>query len=302
MATIREYFDVDFNYAVRVKTRIAEFGAAAEIAILYDFNAQCAFISSYLAGDQHTLPEFCRLLEALQPGKSQVVLDGHVNLPSARLFPGRLEVKNGNPFELKVKFHGDPEWISISEMPASTRVFLYSESRLSEPEILELKQVGRTFNQRVQFRSADHARARSLYEAALAFISHDSRDKDQVARKIAISLQGKLCPVWYDEFSLEVGANLRDSIETGLKKCKKCILILSPNFFSNAGWTKREFDSIFTREILEQTQLVLPVWYGVTKKAVYDYSPSLLNVKGLDWNQLGEEEVCRLLYRAILNE
>jgi len=78
-------------------------------------------------------------------------------------------------------------------------------------------------------------------------------------------------------------------------------LILSPNFFSNGGWTKKEFDSIFTREVLEEQQLVLPIWYGVTKQSVYDYCPSLLNVKGVDWNQLGEDEVCRQLCRAILD-
>ena len=105
--------------------------------------------------------------------------------------------------------------------------------------------------------------------------------------------------VWYDEFSLKVGDNLRDSIEKGLKECRKCVLVLSPNFFSNRGWTKREFDSVFTREVLEQKGLVLPVWYSVGKQDVYEYSPSLLNVKGLDWKQLGEDEVCRRLYIAI---
>jgi hypothetical protein len=75
---------------------------------------------------------------------------------------------------------------------------------------------------------------------------------------------------------------------------------LSENFFSNNGWTKKEFDSIFTREILEQKQLVLPVWYKVTKEMVYEYSPSLLNVKGLDWDMMGEEEVCKQLAGALL--
>jgi hypothetical protein len=108
-----------------------------------------------------------------------------------------------------------------------------------------------------------------------------------------------MCPVWYDEFSLRVGDNLRDSIEKGLKECKKCILILSPNFLSNRGWTKREFDSVFTREVLEERHVVLPVWHGVGMQDVYDYSPSLLNVKALDWAQLDEEEACRRLCQAI---
>jgi hypothetical protein len=100
-------------------------------------------------------------------------------------------------------------------------------------------------------------------------------------------------------FSLQLGANLRESIERGLKECKRCVLTLSPHFISNRGWGKREFESIFTREILEDKALVLPIWYGVTKNQVYQYSPSLLNVKGIDWNALGEEEVCRQIYVAV---
>ena len=76
------------------------------------------------------------------------------------------------------------------------------------------------------------------------------------------------------------------------------MLVLSPNFLTNGGWTKKEFDSIFTREILEAQQLVLPVWHGVRKEQVYEYSPSLLNVKGISW-EIGSDEVCRRLYVAI---
>jgi hypothetical protein len=109
----------------------------------------------------------------------------------------------------------------------------------------------------------------------MAFISHDSRDKETTARPLAVSLSQTLCPVWYDEFSLNVGDSLREKIEKGLKECKRCILILTPNFLSNTGWTKKEFDSIFTRELLENENLVLPIWSGVTAKDVFEYSPAL---------------------------
>jgi hypothetical protein len=300
MATLREYFDNDFNYAARVFVRLSA-DPDIEAAILYDFSSFIAFFACYVRGADHALDFFLGLVEALQPGKSQASLNEKVVLPSTRHFPGVLQVRNVHPFEMLAQFHGDPDWTSSKEITASTRLFVYSETQLGGPELAQLKRRAADMGLRLQFRSMDHAEARSKYETPLAFISHDSRDKLDVARKIATKLQGLMCPVWYDEFSLTVGANLRDSIEGGLKKCKKCVLVLSPNFFSNCGWTKREFDSIFTREILEQRQLVLPVWYGVTKEAVYQYSPSLLNVKGLDWDQLGEDEVCRQLCQAILN-
>lgn len=49
---------------------------------------------------------------------------------------------------------------------------------------------------------------------------------------------------------------------------------------------------------MEQSDLVLQVWAGVTKKEVYDYSPSLADRLGADWN-LGVDEVVRRLFLAL---
>src|ERR1700687_3257968 len=178
MATLREYFDADFSYATRVHVRLPNYGPNPEVVLLYDFSAYTAFLACYWAGDQHNLADFLRLLESLRPGVSQIVLDGKVTLPSARAFPGQLAVENRNPFVLRAKFHGDPEWMSSDEIPTSTRIFIYAESRLSESKIVQLKQKGGALGQRVQFRSIEHAEARSRSESPLAFISHDSRDKE----------------------------------------------------------------------------------------------------------------------------
>ena len=89
-------------------------------------------------------------------------------------------------------------------------------------------------------------------------------------------------------------------MKKGIKGCKKCLLILSPNFLSNKGWTKREFDLIFTREILEESNIVLPVWHEISSKEIYEYSPSLADKVGIRWD-LDLEEVCRKLYKAIMN-
>ena len=173
MATLREYFDTDFAYAARVHVRLPASGADTEVAVLYDFSAYTAFLACYVSGDQHNLQSFLQLVEALRPGIA-VVLDGKVTLSSARTFPGLLQVRNTNPFVLRARFHGNPEWMSTDEIPTSTRIFIYSESRLTDSEILQLQQKGRDLAQSVQFRSVDHAEARSQSESPLAFISHDS--------------------------------------------------------------------------------------------------------------------------------
>ena len=83
-----------------------------------------------------------------------------------------------------------------------------------------------------------------------------------------------------------------------MKECKKCVLVLSPNFLGNGGWSKTEFDSVFTRQILEGSDVVLPVWCGITKQQVYEYSPSLLDRVAVHWDE-GIEQVLQKLHRAI---
>ena len=106
-----------------------------------------------------------------------------------------------------------------------------------------------------------------------------------------------MCPVWYDEYSLEVGDSLRANIEKGLKETTKCVIVLSPHFLSNDGWGKAEFDSIFTREILEEN-VMLPVWHNVNVQDVYEYCPRLADKVGLN-SDVGPKELARKLVNAV---
>jgi hypothetical protein len=112
-------------------------------------------------------------------------------------------------------------------------------------------------------------------------------------------LQERDCPVWYDDFSLRVGDSLRESIERGLKETRKCILILTPNFLRNEGWTKREFNSVFTRELVDNAKVILPVWHKVTQQEVFDYSPSLADKKALIWSVEHKEDIADELQQEV---
>jgi hypothetical protein len=115
------------------------------------------------------------------------------------------------------------------------------------------------------------------------FVSHDWRDKALIAQPLAHGLIKELINVWYDEYSLNVGDSLRQSIEKGIRSSNKCILIITPNFLSNTGWTKTEFDSIFTKELSERNNVVLPIWYKVSVNEVYEYSTFLAGKLALHW-------------------
>jgi hypothetical protein len=179
------------------------------------------------------------------------------------------------------------------------RVYFYSEASVSQSEWGELKERFAKIGVSAFYRGPKYAQSEVTRLRPDAFICHDSRDKTRVARPIAMKLSSTGCPVWYDEFSLKVGDRLRESVERGLKDCRKCILIVSPFFLRNKGWTTEEFNSIFTKELFEKSDVILPVWRGVTPADVYAYSPALANRFALDWDKLGVDKVVTRLRRAI---
>jgi hypothetical protein len=299
MATLREYYETDFNRTVGVVVKLGLAQEHVEATVNYDFQGYMAYMACYIPEAQYSIELINELIIAIEQRTMKVLVDGDIRLPLANSFHGQLQIATSKGVEVLGLYHGEAEWVSTKTFTMNQRLFLYCEKDLDENLTREIKALGKKSNLDIQIRSLIYMNIRSAQEKPLAFICHDSRDKKEVARPIALNLSKNLCPVWYDEYSLNVGENLRDSIEQGLKESQKCILILSQYFLSNKGWTKKEFDSIFTREIIEEKKLVLPVWHDVTKKEVYDYCPSLLNTFGLNWEELGENVVCSKLSRAI---
>jgi hypothetical protein len=280
MATLRQYFDTDFSRVLSANQPIKYSASDDDVEVIarlhFDFDSNTKFVSYYVPVCRRPVPLYHKLIDDL------TWVTAMTDFMGARL---------GDPGE---------EPADSSELGFSGRIFIYSETDLSADDLQLLKARGLLQGHRIRFRGPRFALERSRFERPMAFISHDSRDKDEVARPLATRLQQMVCPVWYDEYSLKIGDSLRQSIETGLKECKKCIIVLSPNFLSNTGWTRVEFNSIFTREILERSNLVLPIWHGVSSREVYDYSPSLADRVATDWS-LGVDEVSRQIYRAILS-
>ena len=281
MATLRDYFDRDFAHTLTVRQehtlRSAEpsFEARVLARVHLDFDANAKFLSYYVPASPHVI-ETCRALLS-NPQWGLGVSDGVL---------------------VQAGFRGET-LAGSSELRFTGRVFFYLEDNLAEEKEAELKALAQSTGLLLRIRSLAFVRERSSLEKPLAFILHDSRNKEEIASPLAIQLSRMLCPVWFDEFSLKVGDSLRESIERGIRECRKCILVLTPEFLTNEGWARREFDSVYMREILEKERVVLPVWHGVSARDIYKYSPSLADRIGIDWS-LGEDEVARRLHRAIM--
>ena len=102
-----------------------------------------------------------------------------------------------------------------------------------------------------------------------AFISHAGEDKAEVARPLAEALRALGLLVWYDEFELRIGDNLRRKIDDGIAKSKFGIVIRH-----GIG-----------------AQNILPIWHRVTKEHIISQSPSLASVIALTTSALTIEEI-----------
>jgi hypothetical protein len=281
VATLNEYFLKDFANVLSVdfNWQTGDATAAKEIPVkvAQDMHSGARFVAYYIP--KH--PRWLAICMSLTEVRAEAI-------------------KRSDGLRTITGFVGDRHLglVGSDHCVVANRVYVYAEDDPSDADAAALDAFCRTKGLWLTLRGSEYVKKKMELEKPLAFISHDSRDKAEVAGPIALGLEKLMCPVWYDEFSLKVGDHLRESIERGLKEAKKCVLILSPHFFSNNGWTKTEFNSIFTREILEQRTVVLPVWYKVNAKEVYEYSPSLADRVGLNWDR-GADEVIRQLHQAI---
>ena len=130
-----------------------------------------------------------------------------------------------------------------------------------------------------------------------AFISHASEDKQKFVRPLAEELTELGLKIWYDEFELKVGDSLRGSIDRGLVNSRYGIVVLSKNFFSK-NWPQYELDGLTAREI-DGRKVILPIWYGISKKDVLRYSPPLADKIAIDSSKKTIAEIAAELKEEI---
>lgn len=109
------------------------------------------------------------------------------------------------------------------------------------------------------------------------FISHASEDKDDLVRPLARKLRQYGVHVWYDEFTLRPGQGLRESLDSGLSRSDRGLVVVSKAFIGKA-WTKKEMDAFFAREAVEDERIIIPIWWRISAREVAEFSPILADV------------------------
>ena len=285
MATLREYFDFDLSKCLSVHSSWEMKNCNGDVLnpitarIYQDFDGNSKYWSFFIQ-EGSDVNRYVNAIFSL-PETAKCILS-----------------PDGDGVYVEMGFSDYSERMPSTTLVFTKRLFFYIDELLGELKRKQIKALGTQKGFYVIVRDKEYAMKKSELEKPLAFISHDSRDKDSLVRELATEMSKLMCPVWYDEFSLKVGDSLRASIERGLKETRKCVVVLSPNFLSNEGWGKAEFDSIFTREIVEKNDVILPVWHNVRVQDVYQYSPRLADKVGLS-SSLGVKELAKKLSNVI---
>jgi hypothetical protein len=131
------------------------------------------------------------------------------------------------------------------------------------------------------------------------FISHASEDKLLVVAPLAHYLKTASFNTWYDDFCLNVGDSLSDSINKGLRESRFGIVTLSPDFFRKQ-WPRYELRELIELEKVKGTR-ILPIWHHITAPEIASFSPELADRKAADTKK-GLQAVAEQLVRASFPE
>ncbi|MCJ7655170.1 MAG: toll/interleukin-1 receptor domain-containing protein [Dehalococcoidia bacterium] len=105
------------------------------------------------------------------------------------------------------------------------------------------------------------------------FICHASEDKERFVEALASKLRGVQVSVWYDDFSLRLGDQLKDKIDEGLARSRFGIVVLSKYFFVKK-WPQDELNVLVQRDSFNR-KVILPIWLDVDYNDVFTQSPLL---------------------------
>lgn len=287
MGTLTDYFESDCK-GFNVRNSLSLYSSSGDEighAIICKVNLLVDAHSKYFSIYSGENVDFGALLKHLENDNIRTC---NINklLSQNEDFTLELSINNGNK-------------VSIKDLVFTKKVIVYIEAKLSEKQQNELIFHGKLQGLNIEIRDNNYAENRSIKERPLAFISHSKNDSRDFAIKLANELSKRGCPVWFDEYSLSIGDSLTESIDEGLKNTDKCIFILSPEFLLNKGWCKHEFRTASMKQIFEKRNIMLPIWHGVQKQDVYEYSPVLVDTVGLS-SSVELEEIANKIAKVLL--
>jgi hypothetical protein len=169
MATLRELFGGEFGRLLKRNQVVTSStpGAVFEVpqSLYCDFDACACFLGCYIAEEFVTSELLHALVQQHQTSVSSLRRSVGISGGHVAVYPT----------------HGPP----LDDLPFTGRIILYVDATLEDAVKQSLVALGTSLGVWVQIRDRRYGEFVTRYEKPLAFISHDSRDKDTFVRPLA---------------------------------------------------------------------------------------------------------------------
>lgn len=133
------------------------------------------------------------------------------------------------------------------------------------------------------------------------FICHSSNDKAEIVQPLADKLRELGLSVWYDDFEISIGDDIRASIESGINDSRYGVIILSEDFIE-ADWAGAELSSLTAREHTEDVEkILLPLRYDVEMNVVREQTPLLASRMAPSINQENISDIAHQIQELVNN-
>lgn len=131
------------------------------------------------------------------------------------------------------------------------------------------------------------------------FISHASKDKEDLVEELYQSLSKLGINIFYDRESLEWGDNWKERILSGTKKAEFAIIVISENFFGRE-WTERELSEFLNRQNKNGQKLILPILHNITMEQLEDEYPTIADIQAVDSKKYTCDQIALLYAKQLI--
>ena len=129
-----------------------------------------------------------------------------------------------------------------------------------------------------------------------AFLSYARIDGSEVASELRERLESFGVAVWFDEVAIVPGRSQSLQMDTGLKKARSGIALLTPAYLTGRFWTERELGALLSKNVL------IPVLHNVTFTDVSEYSGILPDLAGFSTAHDTVEDIAKKIAAAVVIE
>jgi hypothetical protein len=170
--------------------------------------------------------------------------------------------------------------------------------------VADLNRSLRSNSSSVRYTEPERRLADRVHEAVAAidpreydsFLSYARIDGHIVASELRTRLEDLGVAVWFDEVAIVPGRSQSLQMDTGLRKARSGIALLTPAYLAGRFWTERELGVLLSKSTL------IPVLHNVTFDDVRQYSGILPDLAGFTTASDSIESIAHKIAAAVLPE